>query len=377
MSFCENHKKCGGCQLQNLTYDEQLHMKQAKLISLLGRYGHVEEIIGMEDPFHYRNKVQAAYISKNGKVFSGVYQSSSRKVVPVDMCMLENEIADRIIVSIRNMLRGFKIKPYDIQNGTGCLRHVLVRVGSKSGEVMVVLVTAKDVLPSKRSFVNELLRRHPEITTVIHNVNSSQTAIMLGNNSEVLYGDGYINETLCDLNFRISPRSFFQVNYTQTEKLYGLALEFADLHGSETVIDAYCGTGTIGLMLSRKAKEVIGVELNADAIRDAKENATLNSIQNAVFHCADAGEFMDGITSFGKSVDVVITDPPRAGCGKRFLNSLIALSPNRIVYISCNPATLARDLNVLKAKYKAARIQPVDMFPHTSHVECAVCLIKK
>ncbi len=376
--ICPNAKKCSGCQLQNLTYPEQLKMKQARLVSLLGKFGHVNNIIGMDEPTHYRNKMQAVFGYRDGKVISGIYQSASGRIVTTDSCMLENEAADRIVVTIRNMCKGFKIKPYDLRTGKGYLRHVMVRCGFVSGEIMVVLVTAKGDFPSKRSFVNELLRRHPEITTVVHNVNPTETALFLGRDSEVLYGEGYITDKLCSLDFRISPRSFYQVNPVQTEVLYSVAKKYASLSGKERVIDAYCGTGTIGLTMADAAREVIGVEVNEDAVRDAKENAKLNGITNAKFYAVDAGEFMSALAAKGEKADVVITDPPRAGCSMKFLKSLISLAPKRIVYVSCSPETLARDLRTLtKDGYKVKKIQPVDMFPYTGHVETVVCLSRE
>lgn len=372
---CPYAKKCGGCSLQNLPYEEQLHMKQAKLIKLLGRYGHVDEIIGMEDPTHYRNKIQAAFRSKSGKVVSGVYQSASRRIVEVEDCLLEDACAAPILATIRKLCVNFKIRPYDLQTRQGFLRHVLIRRGFQSGQIMVVLVTVKGELKQARSFVNELLRRHPEITTLVWNINPTDTPLMLGQHSTVLYGEGYITDTLCGLDFRISPRSFYQVNPLQTEILYGKAKEFAALTGKERVIDAYCGTGTIGLTMAADAREIIGVEVNQDAVADAVENAKRNGIENAVFYAADAGDFMCEMAERGESADVVITDPPRAGCSGRFLRSLLTLSPERIVYISCNPETLARDLfTLVKGGYKVRKVQPVDMFPFTGHVEAAVLL---
>ena len=378
MKPCPYAKKCSGCQLQNLSYDEQLSMKQVKLIKLLGKYGHVEEIIGMEKPYFYRNKIQSAMGIKNGRIISGIYQSVTHKITPVDGCMLEDKCAELIVKTIRDLCPSFKIKAYDLNTGSGFLRHILIRRAFSTGEIMVVLVTTVGDFKSKRSFVNELLRRHPEITTAVWNINNTQTPLMLGEYSEVLYGDGYITDTLCGLSFRISPRSFYQVNPIQTEKLYTLAGEFASLTGKERVIDAYCGTGTIGMTMASRAKEVIGVEIKGDAVCDAKENARLNGVKNIKFYNADAGDFMRDMASHREKADVVITDPPRAGCSMQFLRSLISLSPKRIVYISCNPETLARDLGTLvKNGYKVQKIQGVDMFPHTNHVESVVCLKRR
>ena len=372
---CPYAKKCGGCSLQNLPYEEQLHLKQAKLIGLLGRFGRVEEIIGMDDPTHYRGKVQAAFKSKSGKVVSGVYQSASRRIVEVEDCMLEDGCAAPILATIRKLCGSMKIRPYDLESGQGFLRHVLIRRSFATGEIMVVLVTVKGEFRSERSFVNELLRRHPEITTLVRNINPTETPLFLGSESHVLHGEGFITDRLCGLEFRISPRSFYQVNPVQTEILYGKAKEFAALTGKETVIDAYCGTGTIGLTMAAAAKEIIGVEVNRDAVADAIENAKRNGIGNATFHAADAGDFMCDLAARGQGADVVVTDPPRAGCSPRFLRSLLTLAPKRIVYVSCNPETLARDLYTLvKGGYAVRKIQPVDMFPWTGHVECVVCL---
>ena len=378
MTPCPYAKKCGGCSLQNLPYEEQLHLKQANLIGLLGRFGRVEEIIGMDDPTHYRGKIQAAFKSKSGKVISGVYQSATRRIVEVEDCMLEDPCAAPILATIRKLCGSMKIKPFDLESGQGFLRHVLIRRGFASGEIMVVLVTVPGEFRSERSFVNELLRRHPEITTVVRNINPTDTALFLGSESHVLHGEGVITDRLCGLDFRISPRSFYQVNPAQTEVLYGKAREFAGLTGKETVIDASCGTGTIGLTMAASAKEIIGVEVNRDAVADAIDNARRNGVENAAFHAADAGQFMEAMAAKGQTADVVITDPPRAGCSGKFLHSLMKLAPNRVVYVSCNPETLARDLYTLtKGGYKVKKMQPVDMFPFTSHVECVVSLTKK
>ena len=377
VNSCPHAKKCSGCQLQNLSYAQQLRLKQAKLVGLLGRFCHVNEIIKMKEPLHYRGKVQAAFGAKNGRVISGVYQSASQRIVEVDSCMLDDQTADAIAVTVRKLCPNFKIRPYDLRTGRGYLRHVLIRRGFFSGEVMVVLVTAEGEFPRSRSFVNELVRRHPEITTVVHNINDTDTALMLGAHSEVLYGDGYITDKLCGLRFRISPKSFYQVNPVQAQLLYEKAKEYAALTGKERLIDAYCGTGTIGLIMSDAAKEVIGVEANRDAVEDAKANAEYNGIKNARFIAADAGELMSEIAQSGEHVDVVVTDPPRAGCSRRFLQSLITLAPDRMVYVSCNPETLARDLYTLRrGGYRIKKIQPVDMFPYTNHVE-TVCLLEQ
>lgn len=375
---CPLYKKCGGCQLQNLSYPEQLKFKQRKVEHLLGEFAKVEPIIGMESPYHYRNKVQAAFATaKNGKIISGVYQSGTHSIVCVDSCLTEDTKADEIIVTVRNLLKSFKIQPYDERSGSGVLRHVLVKRGFTTNQIMVVLVTAGPIFPAKNNFVKALRKAHPDITTVVHNINPYQTSLVLGERENVLYGTGKIEDELCGLTFRISPRSFYQINPVQTEVLYNTAMDYADMSGSEKVIDAYCGIGTIGLVASKHAGEVIGVELNRDAVHDAIANAKRNEIKNVRFFCDDAGEFMLGMAQDKERADVVFMDPPRAGSDERFLSSLVTLAPEKVVYISCNPETQQRDLRFLiKHGYKAVKIQPVDMFPHTNHVE-TVCLLSR
>ena len=376
---CPLYKKCGGCQLQNLSYAEQLKFKQRKAEKLLGEFAHVEPIIGMAEPYHYRNKVQAAFATaRNGKIISGVYQSGTHSIVCVDSCLTEDRKADEIIVSIRNMLKSFRIQPYDERSGGGTLRHVLVKRGFKTNQIMVVLVTSGPIFPAKNNFVKALRKEHPDITTIVHNINPYQTSLVLGERENVLYGTGKIEDKLCGLTFRISPRSFYQINPVQTEVLYNTAMEYADMSGRENVIDAYCGIGTIGLVASKRAGEVIGVELNRDAVHDAISNAKRNGIKNVRFFCDDAGEFMLGMAQDGERADIVFMDPPRAGSDECFLSSLVTLAPKKIVYISCNPETQQRDLRLLtKRGYKVEKIQPVDMFPHTNHVETVVMLSHK
>ena len=377
--FCPVAKKCGGCQLQNMSYPEQLSYKQAKVIRLLGKFCRVGEIIGMENPYNYRNKVQAAFgMTRGGKIISGVYQSGSHRIVSIDECRLEDKKADEIIVTIRNMMKHYRMIPYNEDTGVGFLRHVLVKRGFTSGEIMVVLVTGTPMFPGKNAFIKELLKKHPEITTIIQNINREHTSLVLGNTEKVLYGKGTIEDTLCGCVFRISAKSFYQINPVQTEKLYSTAIDFAELTGSETVIDAYCGIGTIGIIAAKKAKEVIAVEVNKDAVFDAKNNAKRNGTDNIKFYCDDAGKFMTKMADKGESADVVLMDPPRAGSDEAFLSSVVTLNPKKVVYVSCNPETQARDLKYLTQHgYKVRKIQPVDMFPHTNHVETVALLSKK
>ena len=376
-SLCAISGKCGGCCWLHKPYEEQLAEKERQLAGLLKPFVKTESIIGMEHPGQYRHKVHAVFgEDRQHRAISGIYEEGSHRIVLTDSCYIENQQADAIIVTIRGLLASFKIRPYNEDTGYGLLRHVLVRVGYATGEVMVVLVTASPILPSKRNFVKALLKLHPEISTVVLNVNERDTNMVLGEREQVLYGKGYIEDVLCGRVFRISPRSFYQVNPAQTEKLYQKALEYAGLAGKETVLDAYCGTGTIGLIAAGQAGQVIGVELNGDAVRDAKQNAKRNEIKNIQFFQNDAGIFLRQMAADGKGqIDVLFMDPPRAGSSEEFLKAVAQVGPGKVVYVSCNPETLVRDLKILKKSgYGVQRAVGVDMFPFTRHVE-TVCLL--
>ncbi len=372
---CPVSKKCGGCQLLHLTYGQQLQRKQKQAEQLLKGMCRVHKITGMEDPLHYRNKVHAAFDYKNGKVISGIYQEGTHQVVPVQQCMIEDEKADEIIGTIRGMLKSFRIRTYDEDTGCGFLRHVLIRRGFSTGEIMVVLVTASPVFPSKNNFVKALREKHPEITTIIQNLNNRSTSMILGGRETVLYGKGFIEDVLCGSVFRISSRSFYQVNPVQTEKLYARALQAAQLTGKETVIDAYCGIGTIGILAAENAGKVTGVELNRDAVRDAAVNARRNQIRNIQFYTCDAGRFLSDMAAQGEHADVLFLDPPRSGTTEEFIRAAAKLGPERIIYISCNPETLAGDLKVFQRYgYRSEEAWPFDMFPWTEKCECVVRL---
>lgn len=375
---CKVWKKCGGCQYQGVSYTEQIKIKQKNMNKLLKKYGNVKPIIGMDNPFYYRNKVHAVFDrDKKGNIICGTYEAGTHRVVPVEECMIEDKISQEIIRAIRDMLKSFRIKTYDEDTGYGLLRHVLVRRGFSTDEIMVVLVVASPIFPSKNNFVKALRKKFPQISTVVLNVNDKKTSMVLGERDIVLYGKGFIRDRLCGCTFRISPQSFYQVNPVQTELLYKTAIEYAGLGRKERVIDAYCGIGTIGLVAAGKAREVIGIELNKNAVRDAIVNARENKITNARFYQGDAGEFMEGMVSEGERADVVFMDPPRTGSTEKFLTSMVKLGPSRIVYISCGPDTLARDLEFLtKHGYVTRKIQPVDMFSFTEHCE-VVCLLTK
>ncbi|MBD5547094.1 MAG: 23S rRNA (uracil(1939)-C(5))-methyltransferase RlmD [Lachnospiraceae bacterium] len=377
--ICPVYKKCGGCQLLHMEYKKQLDIKREQLTTLLKPYGKLEGIIGMETPEHYRHKVHAVFGRDNkGKVISGVYKEGTHIIVPVEKCLLENEKADEIIQTIKGLLKSFKIKTYDEDTGYGLLRHVLVRVGHSTGQIMVVLVLGSPILPSKNNFVKALRKEHPEITTVVINVNDKKTSMVLGDKEQVIYGPGYIEDRLCGMTFKISPKSFYQVNPRQTEVLYQKVIDFAELSGKEVVLDAYCGTGTIGMIAAPHAGRVIGVELNKDAVRDAIAGAKKNQISNIRFYQADAGDFMVKMAGSDEKVDVVLMDPPRTGSSEKFLKALVKLGPQKIVYVSCNPETLAKDLQFLCRKgYEMDKGVGVDMFPFTKHVETIVGLQRR
>ena len=376
---CPYEKKCGGCQYIDLPYEEQLKKKQKETNKLLSSFGKVKPIIGMKDPWHYRNKVHGVVAGdRHGNCFTGIYENRSHRVIRVDSCLIENQKADAIMNTVTSLMKSFKMRPYNEDTGYGLLRHVLIRTGHVTGQIMVVLVLASPILPSKNNFVKALLKRYPEITTVVINVNNRNTSMVLGDKEHVIYGKGYIEDELCGKRFRISPRSFYQVNPVQTEILYGKALEYAGLTGKETVVDAYCGTGTIGMIASDKAGKVIGVELNADAVRDARNNAKANQIRNIQFYQNDAGKFLVEMAGQGAKVDVVLMDPPRSGSTEEFMNSVAQIGPERIVYVSCNPETLVRDLKYFKKKgYRVAKGVGVDMFPFTEHCEAVTLLTRQ
>lgn len=374
---CSISAKCGGCQGQKQSYAKTIETKQKNLNTLFKKYGKVEPIIGMENPYHYRNKVHGVVSrDRRGNIFTGVYKEGTHYVVPVEECLIEDKKADEIMQTICKLLKSFKIKVFDEDTGYGLVRHLLIRTGHKSGEIMVTIVTVSPVFPSKNNFVKALRDIHPEITTVVLNHNDRRTSMVLGDKEQVLYGKGYIEDTLCEKVFRISSRSFYQVNSVQTEILYKTAIDWAGLTGKETVIDAYCGIGTIGLIASDKAKKVIAVESNKDAVKDAIVNKKLNNASNIEFYTQDASPFMTKLAIQDVKVDVLFMDPPRSGSTEEFVDAVKVLKPAKVVYISCNPETLARDLEYITkgGMYKIKKMQGVDLFPWTNHCEM-ICLL--
>ena len=374
---CPLSKRCGSCQYMGLPYDKQIALKQEKVQKLFPNYKEIRPVIGMEDPVHYRCKVQAAFGWQKGKVVSGTYEAASHRLVPVEDCLLEDQQADAILATIRKLMTSFKLQPYNEDRRSGVMRHVLIRKGYFTGQILVVLVTGSYQFPGKNNFVAALCKAHPEITTVIHSINGAKTSMVLGEQQKTVKGPGFISDRLLGCTFRISAGSFYQVNPIQTEKLYSQALQMADLTGTESVLDAYCGTGTIGILAAKAAKNVIGVELNRQAVQDAIINAKINQVQNIRFVCDDAGRFLQKAAAKNEVPEVVIMDPPRAGSDDAFLSALVYASPKKVVYISCNPETQARDVQYLtKHGYKIMNMQPVDLFPHTDNVE-NIALIQK
>lgn len=376
--FCSVFKRCGGCQLDK-TYAEQLEWKQAKADRMLSKFCKVDPIIGMECPYNYRNKIQTVYkLNSSGQIISGVFQSSTKGLTAIEDCMLEDIRAHKIVKTLKSLMKDFKILPYDPSSGRGLLKHTLIRTSDKTGQVMLVLVTAGPVFPAKHNFVNALLARHPEITTIVQNICTNTTPLTLGTRNIVMYGKGYIEDELCGCKFRISPASFYQVNPSQTEKLYTIAVDSAGIKEGTRVIDAYCGTGTIGMICAANGAEVVGVELNKAACRDAADNAKRNGIDNIRFFNADAAEFMKEIANDGMSCDVLVMDPPRAGATQDFINAAGKLAPEKIIYVSCKIETLERDLKMFRRQgYRIDKIKPVDMFPHTTGIENVTLLTKK
>ena len=371
--FCPLYKDCGGCQLQHLSYPAQLKWKRQQVVDAverIGKLGGVEifDTLGMENPLRYRNKMQFP-VGKGLQI--GCYARGSHKIIDAPACMIQNAGNDKILTAVRNVAKKFNLQPYDEDTHKGFLRHVMGRVGV-DGELMIVLVTATKNFPNEKNFVRALRNELPEVTSIQQNVQTYHNNVILGRDTKVLFGKPTIHDKIGGLKFNISARSFFQVNTAQAEVLYKIARDFANLRGLESVIDAYCGTGTISLFVAKKARKVIGVEVVSSAVADAKKNARENNIRNAEFIVGDVVKVLPKISD----ADVVIVDPPRAGCDKKVLETFAAMRPDKIIYVSCNPATLARDLNILDALgYRTKKIQPVDMFPFTSHVESVAQVI--
>lgn len=375
---CVNYeKKCGGCPLLALPYREQLAQKQARLQELLGGFAPVKAVRGMAEPLHYRNKAIASFATQRGKLVCGLYAEGTHRVLPGADCLLQEEILNKTLAAVLDAARACRWTAYDEDRGTGLLRHTVLR-SSGDGKVLVTLVTPGPDLPGSKNFCTALRKKAPWVVSIVQNINPTRSSAVLGSREKTLYGPGFVLDTLCGTQFAISSRSFYQVNRTQTEVLYKKALELAKLTGRETVIDAYCGIGTIGLCAAPLAKQVIGVERNPAAVKDAAANARRNKIANARFVCADATEWMAAAAGEGLHPDVVFLDPPRAGSTPECIAAVNKMKPRRIVYVSCDPETLARDVAAFtRLGWRAAKFCPVDLFPQTRHVETVVLLSHK
>ena len=371
---CSTYTKCGGCNLRHINYEKTLNLKKSIVENNLKKEGlesiKVNDCIGMENPYNYRNKLQYPVGVVDGRKTMGVFAERSHRIIPTQNCFIQNELNQKIANDVFKFIKENNIPVYNEENRTGQIRHIFLRIAIKTNEVMLVLVTNKPKITKEKELVDFISKKHPEIKTIIKNINSKFTNVILGNKNEVLYGDGYIEDELLGFKFQISPMSFYQVNPIQTEKLYSTAIKGANLTGKEIIFDLYCGIGTIGICASKYAKKLYGIETIKEAIADAKENARINNIENANFLVGDVeNELPKLIERENIKPDVVFIDPPRKGCEKTAIETLLKLRPKKIVYISCNPATLARDLKLLEEQYEIKEITPVDMFPFTSHTE--------
>ena len=371
----ESLRQCGGCQIQELDYQKQLDVKTNEVKQVISRIGKLDDVVihdtlGMEHPFRYRNKAQFPIQKKDNMPVIGFYKKKSHDLISTDECIIQHEVNDKIIKIIKTYIRAYNVSIYDEKTHKGLLRHLVTKVGFTTGEVMIVLVANGKKLPYLKELAPVLKENIPGFKTLVVNVNTQKTNVILGKENIVAYGDGMIRDYIGELVFEISPLSFFQVNPLQTEVLYNKALEYANLGENDTVFDIYCGIGTISLFLAQKAKKVYGIEIVEDAIKDAKRNAKINNMDNVEFYVGKAEEVVPKMYKEGKRANVVVVDPPRKGCDEKVLDTIVSMEPDRVVYVSCNPSTLARDLAYLNERgYKCHEIQPVDMFPHSVHVE--------
>jgi 23S rRNA (uracil1939-C5)-methyltransferase len=381
--LCGVCSACGGCQFQQLDYDAQLEYKTKKVKEALERNKikgiEVLPCLGMkENPYNYRNKIQVPLgLNKHGKIISGFYRANTHEIIAIDECFIEDVRAKSIVKNVKQLMKEFHYSPYNEDTGEGLIRHLIIRTSYHYKQIMLTIVTAYDEFKGRNNFVKALKERCPEITTIVQNINKRRTNVILGEKERILYGTGHIKDSILGVDFIISSKSFFQVNPIQVEVLYKKAIEFAELKETDDVFDAYCGTGTIGLIAAKQAKSVLGVEIVGDAIKNAKNNAEINRISNSSFIVGDAGKVIEDLANNNKRFDVVFVDPPRKGLDEKFINTLLKIKPERIVYVSCEPETLARDLAILNKSYVVKKVQPVDMFPMTYHVETIVGLYRK
>lgn len=381
--ICVIEHECGGCQIQSIDYNKQLEIKKNTVINNIKRIGGLENVlihdtIGMENPYRYRNKAQYPVKSYDNKIDIGFYKINTHEIVDTERCYIQHDVNDEVTKLVKEYMIKFNVSGYDEKSGKGIIRHILTKTSFRTNDVMVVIITNGSKLPFKEKLIDILTNNIKSIKSIVQNINNKRNNVILGEKSKTLWGEGKIIDYISDLKFNISPQSFFQVNPIQTEVLYNKALEYTDLSGDETVFDIYCGIGTISLFLAKKAKKVYGIEIVEKAIEDAKENARINNIDNAEFYAGKAEEVFPKLYKEGIKADVIVVDPPRKGCEESVLETIVKMNPSKVVYVSCNPSTLARDLKYLDEKgYKTVKVQPVDMFPHTMHVETVVLIEKK
>ncbi len=378
---CKYYEKCGSCHLMHVNYAKQLEMKQQLVIDMVRKQGlrdmKVMKCEGMQDPYAYRNKIIISFGRDNNQVAAGFYGEHSHNIIPISHCALHETKVNELIENVKKVASKTRIQVYEEDKKRGFLRHILIRRAVATNQTMLVIVGAEKIFKAKNNFVTEIRKLHPEIDTIVFNYNPRKTSVVLGNDETVVYGRGYIEDELCGYRFKISPKSFYQINHTQCESLYTKAISLLSLKGNEVLIDAYSGIGTIGMIASKQVKHVYSVELNKDAVKDAMNNARINQIKNITFKCEDAGKFMEEMAAQKKRVDAVIMDPARDGSDEAFLSSVVKLSPKQVVYISCNPLTQIRDIEYLqKNGYQTKELYPFDMFPQTFHVESIVLLTK-
>ncbi|HHU68701.1 MAG TPA: 23S rRNA (uracil(1939)-C(5))-methyltransferase RlmD [Thermoanaerobacterales bacterium] len=377
---CPVARNCGGCQIQNMAYEAQLKYKTRLVEQNIERIGGLKGItvhkcIGMKDPWRYRNKVQFPVGIRSGKAIVGFYAAGSHDIIPTESCIIQHQSADEVLKIIKNFIDEYNIEVYDETLGEGLIKHIIIRIGFSTNEIMVILVINGKELPYCDKLVELIKDKLPFVKTIVLNINTEKTNVIMGRENIIVYGKGKISERLGDLEFSISPLSFFQVNSAQAEVLYEKAVQYAELSGDETVFDLYSGTGTISLFMAKKAGKVYGIEVVKDAVMDARENARINNITNAEFVVGAAEDVVPKLYKKGMMADIVVVDPPRKGCAPSLLDTIIKMNPKKVIYISCNPSTLARDICILaNGGYQVHKIQPVDLFPHTMHVECVVLM---
>lgn len=377
---CPKYDTCGGCQLMHMNYADQLELKKQQIIEQCEKYqleATVLDPIGSNEPYNYRNKIQMTFKEHKGKIVAGLYEENTHKVVNISDCDIQDKVANQIINTIKALMKKHKIPAYDEDKRTGIIRHVLVKRSLQTKQILVVIVTPSNIFPGRNNLVKDLNLAHPDITSIVHNINERKTSIVLGDESKIITGKGYIEDILMGKRFLIGPKTFYQVNAHQTEVLYGEVLKKLQPKKTDVILDAYAGIGTIGLMLSDHVSKVLSVEINKDSVRSAVKNAELNGIKNVEFVAADAKDYILALVEQKAKLDAIVVDPPRAGLDLEFVKAIQVLKPKKVVYVSCDPETLVRDLKQLSRTYMIGPIQPVDMFSQTYHIENCVLLTLK